>query len=151
MGDLRDLYQELVIDHSKHPRNSRKLEGANLTAKGFNPLCGDKVTIYLKFEDGRVQDIAFEGSGCAISTASTSMMTEALKGKTKEEAEALFENFHGLVTGESRPKVNDGADLGKLRVFSNISDYPVRVKCATLAWHTMRSALEGAGGEVSTE
>ncbi len=150
MADLRDLYQELVIDHSKRPRNFHKLEGANLSAQGYNPLCGDRVTLYLRFEDGRVQDIAFEGSGCAISTASTSMMTEALKGKTKNEAEALFETFHSLVTGASRPRAGSPA-LGKLEVFSNVSDYPVRVKCATLAWHTMRSALEGTGDVVSTE
>lgn len=150
MSDLRDLYQELVIDHSKRPRNFHKLEGANLSAQGYNPLCGDRVNIYLKFENGRVQDIAFEGSGCAISTASTSMMTEALKGKTKDEAEALFQTFHSLVTGELESHAGLPA-LGKLEVFSNLSDYPVRVKCATLAWHTMRSALEGADEVVSTE
>jgi nitrogen fixation protein NifU and related proteins len=150
MADLRDLYQEVVIDHSKHPRNFRKLEGANLMAQGYNPLCGDRVTIYLKFEDGQVKDIAFEGSGCAISTASTSIMTEVLKGKTKAQAEAIFENFHDLVTGV-RETGNDSPALGKLEVFSNVSDYPVRVKCATLAWHTLRSALEGSGDVVSTE
>ena len=149
-ADLRDLYQELVIDHSKRPRNFRRLDGANLTAQGYNPLCGDRVTIYLKFENGRVQDIAFEGSGCAISTASTSMMTEAVKGKTKEEAQAVFERFHDLVTGIHRPQASE-PPLGKLEVFSNVSDYPVRVKCATLAWHTLRSALEGTGDTVSTE
>jgi nitrogen fixation NifU-like protein len=150
MADLRELYQELVIDHSKRPRNFHKLEGANLTAQGYNPLCGDRVTIYLKFQDGRVQDIAFEGSGCAISTASTSMMTEALKGKSKQEAEALFETFHNLVTGVSESEAG-APPLGKLEVFSKVSDYPVRVKCATLAWHAMRAALEGTGNVVSTE
>ncbi|MGH9431490.1 MAG: Fe-S cluster assembly sulfur transfer protein SufU [Terriglobia bacterium] len=150
MSDLRDLYQEVVIDHSKHPRNFRKLEGANLSAQGYNPLCGDRVTVYVKFQDGRVQDIAFEGSGCAISTASTSIMTEALKGKTKVEAEALFEVFHDLVTGVYEPKAGSPG-LGKLQVFSKVSDYPVRVKCATLAWHTMRSALEGTVNVISTE
>ena len=150
MADLRDLYQELVIDHSKRPRNFHKLEGANITAQGYNPLCGDRVTIYLKFENGRVQDIAFEGTGCAISTASTSMMTEAMKGKTKEEAEAAFERFHDLVTGVYQRQASD-PPLGKLEVFCNVSDYPVRVKCATLAWHTLRSALEGTGDTISTE
>lgn len=150
MSDLRDLYQEVVIDHSKHPRNFHKLEDANLSAQGYNPLCGDRVTVYLRFQGGRVQDIAFEGSGCAISTASSSIMTEALKGKTKEEAEALFDSFHDLVTGVYKPQAGSPA-LGKLEVFSNVSDYPVRVKCATLAWHTLHSALEGTGDVVSTE
>lgn len=150
MADLRDLYQEVVIDHSKRPRNFHKLEGANRSAQGYNPLCGDKVAVYVKLEDGRLSDISFEGSGCAISTASASIMTEAVKGKTAEEARSLFENFHDLVT---QGNVRDGraTPLGKLAVFSNVSEYPVRVKCATLAWHTLRSALEGGESVVSTE
>lgn len=149
MADLRELYQEVVIDHSKRPRNFHKLEGANRTAKGYNPLCGDKIALYLKIRDGRVEDASFEGSGCAISTASASIMTEAVKGKTAGEAESLFKNFHELVT--TGASANSGAPLGKLEVFSKVGDYPARVKCATLAWHTLRSALEGGEDVISTE
>jgi len=150
MGNLRDLYQEVVIDHSKRPRNFHKMADADKTAQGYNPLCGDKVAVYVKFENGRVSDVSFEGTGCAISTASASIMTEMVKGKTAEEARALFDRFHDLVTtgGSSNGK---GQELGKLEVFSKVGDYPARVKCATLVWHTLRSALEGAGGVVSTE
>jgi nitrogen fixation NifU-like protein len=150
MPDLRDLYQEVVIDHSKRPRNFHKLEGANHTAQGYNPLCGDKVTVYVKLDGNRLQDISFEGSGCAISTASASIMTETVKGKTAEEAQALFESFHDLVTTGSVSR-RDAPPLGKLEVFSKVSDYPVRVKCATLVWHTLRSALSGRDTVVSTE
>jgi nitrogen fixation NifU-like protein len=150
MPDLRDLYQEVVIDHSKRPRNFRKLEDANRTAQGYNPLCGDKVTVYVKLDGDRLQDISFEGSGCAISTASASIMTETVKGKTAEEAQALFQSFHDLVTTGNVPR-RDAPPLGKLEVFSKVSDYPVRVKCATLVWHTLRSALGGGDGVVSTE
>ena len=142
MPDLRDLYQEVILDHQKRPRNFRKLDVANRTAEGYNPLCGDKVSVYLDVEDGMVRDIGFQGSGCAISTASASMMTESLKGKTEAEAYALFHRFHDLVTGKLRPQ-EDSASLGKLVVFAGVRDYPVRVKCATLAWHTLRAALEG--------
>ena len=150
MSELRDLYQELILDHNKLPRNFRKLEGANRSAEGYNPLCGDKVTVYLKFQDGVVKEVSFEGSGCAISKASASVMTESLKGKTAEEVEALFEKFHKLVTGKSE-ETPGSPDLGKLVVFSGVCDYPARVKCATLAWHTMCAALHGEEKTVSTE
>jgi nitrogen fixation NifU-like protein len=149
MSDLRQLYQELILDHSKKPRNFRKLEGANRSAEGYNPLCGDKVTIYAQVEDGLVKDISFQGSGCAISTASASMMTAALKGKTLAEAEALFERFHRMLTGQPNA---GAAELGKLAVFSGVSEFPVRVKCATLAWHTLQAALQSQSDVVvSTE
>ena len=150
MTDLRELYQEMILDHHKRPRNFHKLEHANRQADGFNPLCGDKVSVYMQIEDGVVKDIGFVGTGCAISTASASMMTESLKGKSESEARATFERFHNLVTGDS----TDGADpdaLGKLAVFSGVREYPVRVKCATLAWHTMRAALEERHEMVATE
>ena len=149
-GDLRDLYQEMILDHGKRPRNFGKLAGANRHAEGYNPLCGDRETIHLRVEGDVVRDAGFEGAGCAISTASASMMTETLKGKTRAEAEALFEKFHDLVTGERRAG-NGGPPLGKLEVFSGVREYPVRIKCATLPWHTMKSALDGAGQTVSTE
>jgi nitrogen fixation protein NifU and related proteins len=146
MPDLRELYQEVVVDHSRRPRNFRRIEGPSRSARGYNPLCGDKVNVYVKFQDGRVADVSFEGSGCAISTASASIMTEVVKGKTVEEAEALFQGFHDLVTTGS-----PSSSLGKLAVFSNVSDYPARVKCATLVWHTLHSALQGEETIVSTE
>jgi nitrogen fixation NifU-like protein len=148
MPDLGQLYQEVILDHNKKPRNFGKLEQANRQAEGFNPLCGDKITLYLKVEDGVVKDIRFQGSGCAISTASASMMTTSVKGKTVAEAEALFEKFHQMVTGK-QPAL--GAELGKLAVFSGVSEFPVRVKCATLAWHTFHAALQGKNEPVSTE
>jgi nitrogen fixation NifU-like protein len=148
MSDLRELYQEVILDHHRKPRNFRKLEGANKTAEGYNPLCGDHVWLYVKVDNGVVQDIGFQGSGCAISTASASMMTESLKGKTEAQAEALFERFHNLLTG----KQEAGApDLGKLEVFAGVREYPVRVKCATLAWHTLRAALAERHEPVATE
>jgi nitrogen fixation NifU-like protein len=147
--ELQDLYQQVIVDHSKRPRNYRVLEGADRKVDGYNPLCGDKITVYVKLDGDRVKDISFEGSGCAISTASASLLTESLKGKTLADAEALFESFHNLVTGlapaHATPK------LGKLAVFSGVCDYPTRVKCATLAWHTVRAALRGEGDRVSTE
>lgn len=150
MSDLGELYQELIVDHSKHPRNFGKLEGADHEATGYNPLCGDKVTVYLKVENGVVQDLHFQGVGCAISTASASLMTERLKGKTQAEAEALFETFHQLATeGKMGPGANE--QLGKLRVFSGVKDFPVRVKCATLPWHTFRAALRGEEPDISVE
>jgi nitrogen fixation NifU-like protein len=139
MPDLRELYQEMVLDHGRHPRNFRGVEGANRAAEGYNPLCGDKLRLELRVEDGIVQDAAFSGSGCAISTAAASTMTEAVRGRTIAEAEAMFEGFHALVTGEA-VKVELPR---KLAVFSGVAAYPMRVKCATLAWHTLHAALEG--------
>jgi nitrogen fixation NifU-like protein len=150
MSDLRELYQQLILDHSKKPRNFRILEGANRTAEGHNPLCGDQITLYLRVEDDVIRAIGFQGSGCAISRASASMMTDSVKGKTRAEAQWLFERFHDLVTGEA-DEGGDPADLGKLAVFSGVKEFPVRVKCATLSWHTLRAALEGKGETVSTE
>jgi nitrogen fixation NifU-like protein len=147
---LRELYQEVILDHSKNPRNFRALSPAARSAKGHNPLCGDRLTLYLQVEGGIIKDVAFQGAGCAISTASASMMTEALKGKTEAEAEAMFERFHALVTGKSQGAGDE--ELGKLAVFAGVRDYPVRVKCATLAWHTLRAALsQEAEAAVSTE
>jgi nitrogen fixation NifU-like protein len=150
MPDLRGLYQEVILDHSKKPRNYRVLEGA-CHAEGYNPLCGDRVTIYLKLENDRISDLSFQGSGCAISTSSASLLTETLKGKTLDEADALFEKFHALVTGETNGDQAEDASLGKLAVFSGVAEFPMRVKCATLAWHTLRSALKGEEKPVSTE
>jgi nitrogen fixation NifU-like protein len=151
MADLRGLYQEVILDHSKKPRNYRVLEGANHHAEGYNPLCGDRVTVYLKTGNGRINDVSFQGSGCAISTSSASLLTETLKGKTLDEADALFEKFRALVTGESNGELAGDAPLGKLAVFSGVAEFPMRVKCATLAWHTLRSALKGEEKTVSTE
>ena len=147
MSDLRDLYQEVILDHSKRPRNFRELPGADRRQEGFNPLCGDRLTVYLRLEGDVIRDIAFQGSGCAISTASASMMTEALMGKTEGEARALFERFHGVVTG----KGGQADAPGKLAVFSGVREFPVRVKCATLPWHTVVAALEGRAEPVTTE
>src|SRR5579871_2971539 len=130
---LNDLYQEIILDHSKRPRNNRALEGPSRTAEGYNPLCGDKIKLFLDYENGVVKDISFQGSGCAISTASASLMTEMLKGKTKEQAEEMLWKFHDLLTKEQASK--PPSDLGKLAVFSGVREYPARVKCATLAWH----------------
>jgi nitrogen fixation NifU-like protein len=149
MSDLRDLYQEVILDHSKRPRNFHAIEGAR-KAEGYNPLCGDRETIYLLLEGDRVRDVAFQGTGCAISTASASMMTESVKGKTREEAEALFGRFHDLITGKNGES-QSGPELGKLEVFSGVREYPVRVKCATLPWHTLRAALQSDGATISTE
>lgn len=151
MPDLQGLYQEVILDHSKKPRNYRVLEGADHHAEGYNPLCGDRVTIYLKTENDRISDVSFQGSGCAISTSSASLLTETLKGKTIDEADALFEKFRALVTGESNGKMAGDATLGKLAVFSGVAEFPMRVKCATLAWHTLRSALKDEEKTVSTE
>ena len=150
MGDLRDLYQEVILDHSRKPRNFRALEDADQRVEGFNPLCGDKVTLFVRVASGEVKDISFQGSGCAISTASASMMTERLKGRTTQEALQLFDEFHDLVTGKAGKGGND-ADLGKLAVFSGVCEFPIRVKCATLAWHALKAALTGASRSVSTE
>jgi nitrogen fixation NifU-like protein len=150
MSDLRELYQAVILDHHKKPRNFRVMPEANRHAEGYNPLCGDKVTVYLTLEDDVVRDVSFQGSGCAISTASASMMTESLKGKTRAEAEALFKKFHELVAGE-HASAEPATGLGKLAVFSGVREFPVRVKCATLAWHTFRAALDGGEKTVSTE
>jgi nitrogen fixation protein NifU and related proteins len=151
MADLRGLYQEVILDHSKRPRNFRALEGAAYHAEGYNPLCGDRITIYVKLDRDRISDISFQGSGCAISTSSASLLTETLKGRTRAEADALFERFHALVTGQANSDQPGAAPLGKLAVFSGVAEFPVRVKCATLAWHTLRSALEGEEKIVTTE
>ena len=150
MADLQGLYQEAILDHYRKPRNFHKLEHSNRQADGYNPLCGDKLGIYLLIENGTIQDIGFAGSGCAISIASASMMTESLKGKTEAEAKTLYDNFILLMTHHSiAPSYPD--DMGKLAVLSSVRDYPVRVKCATLAWHTLRAALESKQETVSTE
>jgi len=149
MNDLQDLYQELIIDHCKRPRNFGELPGATQQAQGYNPLCGDRIQLFLKIDQETIREIRFHGSGCAISTASASLMTESLKGKTRAEAEALFQRFHDLVVGSGNTA--SGPELGKLAVFSGVREYPVRVKCATLAWHTLRAALELKQEVVSTE
>jgi nitrogen fixation NifU-like protein len=150
MGELADLYQEVILEHSKAPRNYRKPASANRHAEGYNPLCGDRCSVFLDVEGGAIKDIGFQGSGCAISRASASMMTQILKGKTKAEAAKLFEEFHNLVTGDAEAMKN-AQELGKLAVFAGVSKFPARVKCATLAWHTLQSALEGHDETVSTE
>jgi nitrogen fixation NifU-like protein len=146
--DLTDLYQELVLDHSRRPRNFHRPEGATHEAAGYNPLCGDRVVVFLKMDNDRVLDVGFQGDGCAISKASASLMTESIKGKTRSEAEALFSRFHDLAVGEGAVNAKD---LGKLVVFSGVREFPMRVKCATLAWHTLRAALDHQTGVVSTE
>jgi nitrogen fixation NifU-like protein len=151
MDDLRELYQATILDHNKKPRNFRVLEDATHEADGHNPLCGDQLTLYARVNDeGVVEDVAFQGSGCAISKASASLMTEFVRGKTIEEVNEIFEGFHELVTsspgGEARTE-----GLGKLAVFAGVREYPVRVKCATLAWHALRVALEGEGDTAKTE
>jgi nitrogen fixation NifU-like protein len=147
MSELRELYQETILEHSRKPRNFGILETANHKAEGYNPLCGDHYTVFLDVKDGAIQNLSFEGSGCAISKASASMMTQSLKGKTTAEAEALFTKFHDLVTGHG----DAAEEIGKLAVFGGVSEFPLRVKCATLAWHTLRAALRGEQQAVSTE
>ena len=142
MPDLRSLYQEIIVDHNRRPRNFHKVPDANRSAEGDNPLCGDRLAVYLKVEDGVIRDIGFVGSGCAISTASASLMTESLLGKTEQEADSLFERFHQLVTGDVPPA---HAGLGKLEALAGVREFPVRVKCATLAWHTMHAAMKSPG------
>ena len=146
-GDIRDLYQELILDHTRKPRNFGPLDTANRQAEGFNPLCGDRVTVTLHLESGRVRDVHFEGSGCAISTASASLMTEAVKGKPVSEVEALFERVHGLLTGEPGSL---GTNLGKLAALGGVREFPMRVKCATLVWHTLVSALDDNSASLVT-
>jgi nitrogen fixation NifU-like protein len=150
MADLRDLYQEVILEHSKAPRNYRELKSPDSKAEGYNPLCGDRFTVFLDMDGDSIRDITFQGSGCAISKASASMMTQSLKGKTRAEANQLFERFHDVVTGQT-PENGNQAELGKLAVFSGVSEFPTRVKCATLAWHTLQAALEKKQEAISTE
>ena len=142
MSELSELYQQVILDHNKKPRNFHELEGANRTAEGFNPLCGDQLTVYMLMDEGVVKDLSFVGTGCAISKASASMMTQAVKGKTREEAQVLFDEFHRMVTGELDEAAEEN-HLGRLKIFAGVRDYPARVKCASLPWHTMHAALEG--------
>jgi len=148
MSDLRELYQEVILEHGKAPRNYRKLPVASHKAEGYNPLCGDHFMVYLNLEGNSIREISFEGSGCAISKASASMMTQAVKGKSRADAERIFAAFHKLVTGQEN---EDQAELGKLAVFSGVSEFPVRVKCATLAWHALQAALQEKHEAISTE
>jgi len=148
MSDLRDLYQEVIFDHYRTPRNFHALAAANHHAEGFNPLCGDRLTLYLQVDDGVIKEASFQGSGCAISTASASLLTEHIKGKRVDEIESLFERFHGMVTDDhTHPMTN----MGKLQVLAGVKEFPARVKCATLAWHTLRAALQDRQEPVSTE
>jgi nitrogen fixation NifU-like protein len=149
MSELSELYQQVILDHNKKPRNFHKLDGANRTAEGYNPLCGDQLSVYMLLEDEVVKDISFEGQGCAISKAAASMMTQSVKGKTKQDAEALFDEFHRMVTGQLDAEATPN-HLGRLTIFSGVRDFPARVKCASLSWHTMHAALRGQD-TVSTE
>ena len=149
MSDLRELYQAVIIDHGRHPRNFKKRVDANHKKEGFNPLCGDRLTVYLQIDQGRIVDACFEGSGCAISLASASLMTETLKGKTVMQVRALFDDFHQAVMGKT--DAESSARLGKLTVLQGVSAFPARVKCATLAWHTAMAAMDNQSGSVSTE
>ena len=142
MSELSELYQQVILDHNKKPRNFQKLENANRMSEGFNPLCGDQLTVYMLMEEGVVRDLSFVGTGCAISKAAASMMTQAIKGKTREEAQVLFDEFHRMVTGELDEEAEEN-HLGRLKIFAGVRDYPARVKCASLPWHTMHAALEG--------
>ncbi|MDR3096208.1 MAG: SUF system NifU family Fe-S cluster assembly protein [Paraburkholderia sp.] len=151
MSDLRELYQETIFDHYRRPRNCHALADANRRAEGYNPLCGDRITLYLRIEDGIVKDVGFEGAGCAIATASASLMTEALKGRTEAEIETLFERFHAMATAPADRPLADLDSLGKLAVLGGVREFPARIKCATLAWHTLRAALRDEGDTVSTE
>lgn len=148
MFDIKDLYQEVIVDHNRSPRNFGKLPGANKTLEGHNPLCGDKLTLYLKTDGVDIEDISFDGSGCAISVASASLMTEAMKGKSLEEAEKLFNTFHNLITTDQEANIDE---LGKLAALAGVKAYPARVKCASLCWHTLHSVLEGGTTPVHTE
>ena len=149
MTDLRELYQQVILDHNKNPRNFREMAPPATRVEGFNPLCGDHYTVFLQVDGDTIKDVSFTGNGCAISKASASVMTSTIKGKSKGEASQLFDTFHKLVTGDATGL--DAADLGRLAAFSGVSEFPARVKCATLAWHTLRTALEGKEDTVSTE
>jgi nitrogen fixation protein NifU and related proteins len=146
--DLKELYKDVIVDHNRSPRNFRKIQDATRIQEGFNPLCGDKLTVYIKLDDERISDLSFEGSGCAISVASASLMTQQLKGKTIEEAERLFESMHALLTVDDAG--TDLAALGKLAVLSGVREYPSRVKCASLCWHTLKNALEGSAKQATS-
>ncbi|MBI1766159.1 MAG: SUF system NifU family Fe-S cluster assembly protein [Acidobacteria bacterium] len=150
MSDLTELYQQVILDHNKKPRNFKVLETATRTQEGYNPLCGDQLKLYLELDGETVKDIAFQGQGCAISKASASMMTTAIKGKTKAEAEVMFDEFHRMVKGELDPEAGEN-HLGRLKIFAGVREFPARVKCASLSWHTLRAALEGSHDAVSTE
>jgi nitrogen fixation NifU-like protein len=149
MSDLRELYQQVILDHNRNPRNFRELPGASHRVEGFNPLCGDHYTVFINLDGDVIREVTFTGSGCAISKASASVMSSTVKGKTTEEANRLFDTFHNLVTGDTGAV--DAADLGRLAAFSGVSEFPARVKCATLAWHTLRSAITGENNTVTTE
>ncbi len=149
-AELKELYQQIILDHNKNPRNFRKIENANHFAEGYNPLCGDRLNIYVELEDGRIKDISFQGSGCAISKASASLMSSIVKGLPVEEAEKLFEKFHAVITGKITDEENI-EELGKLAVFAGVKEFPSRVKCASLAWHTMIAAFKQEDKSVSTE
>jgi nitrogen fixation protein NifU and related proteins len=151
MSELDELYQEVILDHNKSPRNFREMENANRRSEGYNPLCGDHVTVYVNLADGVIRDISFKGSGCAISKASASMMTTELKGKSAAEAEKLFDNVHKMLTGELGVGESELDDLGKLKILSGVCKFPARVKCASLAWHTVNAALKGIDDVASTE
>ena len=150
LDQIRDLYQEVVFDHNRNPRNFRVMEDANRKIEGYNPLCGDRITLYVKVTDGVIDDVSFQGSGCAISTASASLMTEIVRGQTEQEAEHLFEVFHRITTGKDGDNVNLD-EIGKLAVLAGVRAYPARVKCATLAWHSLQSALKNEHDTISTE
>jgi nitrogen fixation NifU-like protein len=150
MDEIRELYQEVILDHNKHPHNFHKMENADAQQEGYNPLCGDHFTFYIRYDGNRIAEVSFEGNGCAISKASASMMTAALQNKSREEADALFELFTGIVTGKLEP-MDHFSELGKLAAFAGVAEFPVRVKCATLPWHTMHGALHGGDDKVSTE
>lgn len=149
MTDLRELYQQVILDHNKNPRNFREIANASSRVEGYNPLCGDHYTVFLQVDGDTIKDVSFIGNGCAISKASASVMSSTVKGKSKEDATRLFETFHKLVTGDTSGL--DAADLGRLNAFSGVSEFPARVKCATLAWHTLRTALDGEKDTVTTE
>ncbi|MSQ26012.1 MAG: SUF system NifU family Fe-S cluster assembly protein [Dehalococcoidia bacterium] len=150
MSELRELYQEMVLDHNSRPRNFKKLEGATHQSEGYNPLCGDRITLYLKMRGDLIEDLGFQGTGCAISRASASMMTQSIKGKTIEQAEEIFGAFHKMVTRDVGEPY-DSDDLGDLEVLSGVAEFPARVKCASLSWHTLNAALEGKAQKISTE
>jgi nitrogen fixation NifU-like protein len=151
MSDLRELYQEVILDHNKSPRNFRAMVDADRKIEGYNPLCGDHYTVYLKFDGDLIADVSFEGAGCAISKASASVMSAMLKGKTKADAEEIFERFHELVTGTKHPNEEEMENLGKLAAFAGVSEFPARVKCASLAWHTLHAGLATGETVVTTE
>ena len=148
MSELTDLYQEVILDHNRRPRNFRTMEGASRTQEGYNPLCGDRLTLYVRLDGDRIGDVSFQGTGCAISKASASLMTDAVKGKTVEEARAIFDRFHEMVTSSPESVV---PEIGKLAVLAGVREFPTRVKCASLAWHTLKAAVAGGEGPVSTE